>query len=128
MAFVLIVDDDAPTCRLMERIVRTFGHDAECLTSPAAALGRLTAVPPPPPDLAILDVMMPGMDGVELLRRVRATPAGAAVPVIMFSAVADDRTRRAAMAAGAALWWVKAGVSVETMGRDIARVLGQDRQ
>jgi DNA-binding response OmpR family regulator len=53
------------------------------------------------PDLVIADVMMPGIDGVELCRRLRSSPATAASPILLFSARGDVQTRLDAFAAGA---------------------------
>ncbi|HLL88320.1 MAG TPA: response regulator [Tepidisphaeraceae bacterium] len=122
MSRVLIVDDHTDTCRLMARIVRGFGHEAECVDGGAQALARLAT---DPADLVILDLMMPGMSGLDVLRSMRASTRTAAVPVIMFSAVADPAVHAQAIAAGANGWWTKASVDVATMERDLGRLASQ---
>jgi DNA-binding response OmpR family regulator len=53
------------------------------------------------PDLVILDIMMPGMDGIELCRRIRTNPDTATIPVLMFSALSGDEDVERARHAGA---------------------------
>ena len=64
----------------------------------AAALAALTAEPP---DVLVLDVMLPGLDGFEILRRLRAAPALKALPVLMLTAKGQRRDREIAEGAGA---------------------------
>jgi DNA-binding response OmpR family regulator len=53
------------------------------------------------PDMIILDVMMPQVDGITLCRRLRSQPATQQTPIIMFTALEDERTKQKALAAGA---------------------------
>lgn len=59
------------------------------------------------PTLVLLDIMLPGMDGVEVCRRLRETPDMANVPIVVLSAKTDPETRKAAEAAGALEYWTK---------------------
>ena len=104
MARVLVVDDNQDTCELLARILRRAGHDAACQTSPAGALDQIRR---DVPDLVILDVMMPGMTGLELLRAVRAEEGFAALPVVLFTALSDEKTRAEARRLGASGYVVK---------------------
>ena len=105
MGRVLIVDDEPQACAMMARLVKHFGHESVCRTGGQDALDYLggSAV-----DLVILDVMMPGMDGMQVLARVRSEPRTAALPVVMFSAVADKGFIEDALRRGASDYWVKA--------------------
>ena len=105
MGTVLIVDDEPQACAMMARLVRHFGHQSVCRTGGQEALDYLGSGPA---DLVILDVMMPGMDGMQVLQRVRAEPRMAALPVVMFSAVADRGFIEDALRKGATDYWVKA--------------------
>ena len=90
---------------MMARLVKHFGHESICRTGGQDALDYIGAAPV---DLVILDVMMPGMDGMQVLARVRAEPRTAALPVVMFSAVADKGFIEDALRKGASDYWVKA--------------------
>jgi CheY-like chemotaxis protein len=86
-------------------LIRHLGHQAEHVESGSKALDYLSHRRP---DLVILDVMMPGIDGLEVLRRMRADPGMADLPVIMFSAMSDPKFRQLAQEKGANDYWVKA--------------------
>jgi CheY-like chemotaxis protein len=105
MGRVLIVDDEPQACAMMARLVKHFGHDSVCRTGGQEALDYLFGSRV---DLVILDVMMPGMDGLQVLARVRAEPRMKALPVVMFSAVADRGFIDDAIRKGASDYWVKA--------------------
>lgn len=84
MARVLVVDDE-PDVRLVVRVVLTSaGHEVIEAESGEAALEHLEAEPRP--DAVLLDVRMPGIDGWEVLRRLRSGDAHRAVPVVVFTA------------------------------------------
>src|ERR671910_3014893 len=80
---ILIVDDDA---RLREFVRVNLEMDGYNVREAASASEGLAALDEEPPDLILLDVMMPGMDGFEMLRRVHERHGTGAIPVIMFSA------------------------------------------
>ncbi|HYE20619.1 MAG TPA: response regulator [Tepidisphaeraceae bacterium] len=101
---VLVVDDHLDTCKMMVRLLRHMRCDAVCRESGRAALDYLTGATP---DLMVVDVMMPDLNGLDVLAAVRARPATRAVPVIMYSAVTDDATAERAAALGAQAFVVK---------------------
>src|SRR5258708_10346748 len=70
-ALILIVDDDPIQRRLLEAMARRFGYDAETVESGEAALARLGANDRPPVNLLILDLVMPDLDGMGVLARMR---------------------------------------------------------
>ncbi|HEY8747578.1 MAG TPA: response regulator [Tepidisphaeraceae bacterium] len=110
---VLIVDDDIGTGRLLALLVRHLGYEAAHVDSGGKALDYLTRHQP---DLVILDVMMPGIDGLEVLSRMRKNPTTAEVPVVMFSALADPQFSQTAMLRGANDYWVKASIDFRNLG------------
>lgn len=81
MARVLVVDDDQTVREVVVSYLRAVGHDV-----PEAADGEagLAGMDDEPADLVILDVMMPGMDGLEVCRRLRAEGDG---PVVLLTAL-----------------------------------------
>lgn len=103
------------------RLVQRLGHDAECAGGGALALASVGASPP---DLVILDVMMPQMDGLEVLARIKEKDATSDVPVVMFSAARDAQTIRLAHRQGAADFWLKGSFDFSELGPRIAALLG----
>lgn len=90
----LVVEDDGAVRELLADTLELRGFDVVCAERAEEALALLEGGPAP--DLVVLDRLMPGMSGDDLLRRMRATPAWARVPVAIVSGVAR---REAALAA-----------------------------
>ena len=92
MAYKILVVDDEPTIvRLMEFILARQGHEMLVAVNGEEALEKIRAHAP---DLVLLDIMMPRIDGYEVARTVRADPATAALPIIMLSAKAQEEDIR----------------------------------
>ena len=104
MSKVLVVDDDPLSSDLFSAILKHFGYETRSACSGDSALQHLGEARP---DLVILDIMMPGMNGVEVLRRIRSDARTADLPVIMYSALNDESWRDKARLAGATDFWVK---------------------
>jgi class 3 adenylate cyclase len=85
-ASVLVVDDDARNREMLERRLARHGYRVTAAADGYAALEALAASTTAPFDLLLLDVMMPGIDGVEVLRRIRVTHPASDLPVIMATA------------------------------------------
>lgn len=94
---VLVVDDDALNRKLLETLLAADGYAVRSCDSGAAAL-RATAEQLP--DAILLDIMMPGMDGFEVVRRLKANPAACKVPLIMVTALDDEASRQRLAGAG----------------------------
>jgi CheY-like chemotaxis protein len=95
---VLVVDDDVRNRKLLEMLIRAEGYAASSVESGAAALA---AVDSERPGLILLDIMMPGMDGFDVLRRLKADPKAGQIPVVMVTALDDEASRMRLCAAGA---------------------------
>jgi DNA-binding response OmpR family regulator len=121
MGRILIVDDQVESCRPLAVLVRYLGHKGDYATSGLAALDYLGKYLP---DLLILDVMMPGMDGMEVLQRLRADSRYAGMPVVMFSALDEDAVRRHALELGASDYWIKASMGFDELGERLQKMLG----
>ncbi len=83
MKRVFVVDDEPDVVELLRTILRSEGWEVEVDTDGRSALARILA---DPPDLFILDLMMPDLDGFELLKLLRLDARGADVPVLILSA------------------------------------------
>jgi two-component system, NtrC family, response regulator AtoC len=94
---VLIVEDDESASELIAMFLQARGHRVEQVSSGPAALARLALAPTP--DVVVIDVMMPEMGGLEVLRRYRE--ADGVAPVVMISAVDEPQTVVQAMRHGA---------------------------
>lgn len=99
MAETILIVDDEPTNRaLLEAILTEAGYRVEQADKGTAALARVSEAPP---DLILLDLMMPGMTGLEVCRRLKRDPASSAVPVIMVTALGHLMNKEAALTSGA---------------------------
>jgi DNA-binding response OmpR family regulator len=84
---VLVVDDDPSVRQLVSDVLEMEGYDVRAVADGYAALD---AVASDRPDCMILDVMMPGLSGHDVLARVRKADDGPFLPVVMLTAAADD--------------------------------------
>ena len=98
-ATILIADDDAVQRRLVENMVQRSGYEAVVVDSGDAAIARLTASDAPPIDAVVLDLVMPGLDGMGVLSKIRE--AGLNIPVIVQTAHGGIDNVISAMRAGA---------------------------
>lgn len=98
MTRVMIVEDEPHIVESLSFLFAREGFDVRAMDDGAAALEALEAEPP---DVLVLDVMLPGLDGFEILRRLRAAPALKSLPVLMLTAKGQRRDREIAEAAGA---------------------------
>lgn len=87
MARIVVADDDVDIRDLVEFKLSMFGHEVIAVSDGAAAVAECQARRP---DLAVLDVMMPGFSGLEAIRAIRADPALADLPVILLTARAQE--------------------------------------
>ena len=97
MAKVLIVDDEEPIRELLEDILSDLGHAPLTAESGATALAMSLE---DHPDVILLDVMMPEMDGYEVLKHLKENGNTRNIPVVMLSALAEEQVRRSAMKYG----------------------------
>ncbi len=98
MSHIAIVEDDRDIADLVAHYLTRAGHSSEIIASGAQAVSRLRERPP---DLVILDVMLPGVSGLDVCRLLRSEPATAAVPLIMLTARGDEADRVVGLELGA---------------------------
>ena len=104
-ASILIADDDAVARRLVENMVQKCGYETVVVDSGDAAIALLTAPDAPPIDAVVLDLVMPGLDGMGVLAKIRE--AGLTIPVIVQTAHGGIDNVVSAMRAGAQDFVVK---------------------
>jgi two-component system response regulator MprA len=112
MIAVLVVDDDPPILRMLERTLTAEGYAVETAADGGAALA---AVERAVPDVVVLDVAMPGLDGLAVCRRLRR--AGLALPVLLLTARDSVSDRVAGLDAGADDYLVKPFAPEELLAR-----------
>ncbi len=95
---VLIVDDEEHIVQMLEMNMRTQGYESLCAYSGEECLALAVSESP---DVILLDVMMPGMDGIEACRQLKANPATLHIPVIMVSAKSEEADRIHGLQGGA---------------------------
>ncbi|GIZ51576.1 response regulator [Noviherbaspirillum aridicola] len=125
---VLIVDDEDRNRRLLEVFVRADGYVALSAATGAEAI-RIAATERP--DLVLLDLMMPGQDGFDVARSLRADSRTAQIPVLIVSSLDDPASRSRASAAGAEELIVKPvdrWKLTEAMRRALDSRQGKDRR
>lgn len=98
MSKILVVDDEKKACELLKRFLETKRHDV--ITSYCGE-DALEKVKSEKPDLILLDIKMPGMDGLEVVRQIRHGPDYGDMPIIMVTALSRQEDRIRAVEVGA---------------------------
>jgi DNA-binding response OmpR family regulator len=94
---ILIAEDDPATRALLVDLLEAEGFDVDAAPNGTRAVELIRAATP---DLALLDIMMPGVDGLEVLKFIRHWPPTATIPVVILTARDDDVTTWAGWTAG----------------------------
>lgn len=123
MVKVLVIDDTDSARLTMARLLRREGFEAACAADGREALVKIDR---DQPDLLLLDISMPEMDGLELLERLRRQPEHRDLPVLMMTAITDEETIRRAMELGAKEYLVKARFSWDDVADRVRRHTGTE--
>jgi signal transduction histidine kinase len=113
---VMIVDDNVDAADSLALLLGLEGHETECSYSAAAALQRVSAFAP---EVVLLDIGLPDIDGYEVARRLRALPGGAAITLIAITGYGQAEDRERALASGFQTHLVKP-VDLVVLGRILA--------
>jgi two-component system, OmpR family, alkaline phosphatase synthesis response regulator PhoP len=98
VARILVVEDDRDIAELIAHSLGKAGYDTHKVTSGPDALASARSAAP---DAIVLDLMLPGLDGLDVCRALRADPATAGIPIIMLTARAEEADRVAGLELGA---------------------------
>jgi DNA-binding response OmpR family regulator len=98
MAYILIIDDDLDGAAAAAARLRREGHDAHWVTSVPSAMTRLRQRRP---DLLLLDIAIPDINGLEMLKAVSTDPRYEDLRIVAYSGATDPQTRAAALRLGA---------------------------
>lgn len=104
MADLLVVDDDDVSGRVLTLLLRECGHNAVCRANGQAAIEHVRSAHC---DLVLLDLMMPGVDGLEVLKSLRADEQTRNVAVVMYTAISDPERQAEAIRLGAQDYLIK---------------------
>jgi CheY-like chemotaxis protein len=119
---ILIAEDDPAIRGLLEKALG-FRYLVESAADGNAALARMSTPGKPTPDLLLCDMMMPGLDGVALAKKLRSVPALKSLPIIFLTAKGAPKDVIAGIQAGAKHYVTKPFVLADLMGK-VAKVLG----
>jgi DNA-binding response OmpR family regulator len=121
MAVVLVVDDDPAARKPLARLLIAEGYEVECAADAGVAMAKVLARWP---DLILLDVAIPRMDGLTFLWRIRETSAGRGVPVIVISGHEGEEDLRRAQELGVKDYLVKSQFKVRELLELVRRYAG----
>ena len=118
-SLVLIADDDADILSLVKAVLERSGYEVAAASDGAEALASVRARKP---DLVVLDIAMPEVDGLEVLRRLRADPTTSELPVVLLSARAQEADVERGFAIGASAY-LKKPFSPRELSEHVAELL-----
>jgi putative two-component system response regulator len=98
VGYVLIVDDTAANCRLLAALLTPDAYDVRTAADGVDALRVIRA---DPPDLVLMDIMMPGVDGFQACRALKQDPSTWLIPVVLFTSLDETTSRLRSIEAGA---------------------------
>ena len=134
---VLLAEDDRFLRKAAETALKRHGFTVEAITLNGRDILRFTVVAAvdgeealrlaraAPPDLVLLDLIMPRMQGFEVLRALKADPATAPIPVVILSNLGQDGDMKQAMDAGAAGYFVKANLSLQDLVKRVGELVAE---
>jgi two-component system phosphate regulon response regulator PhoB len=119
---VLLAEDDRFLRKAAETALKRHGFTVVAAVDGEEALRLARAAPP---DLVLLDLIMPRMQGFEVLRALKADPATAPIPVVILSNLGQDGDMKHAMDAGAAGYFVKANLSLQDLVKRVGELVAE---
>lgn len=116
---ILVVEDNTKNLKLVRDVLRHYGYEVVEATSGEDGVRLAVEVAP---DLVLMDLQLPGIDGTEALRRIRDAEGGSEVPVVAVTAFAMDEDRERALASGFD-GYVEKPISVRALPQQVATFL-----
>src|SRR6476660_127827 len=124
MAQILVVDDDADTAEATAQFLRRSGHQVRSVPNGREALAALSELVP---DVAVLDVRMPEMDGITFLEVMRCYLRWESVPVVLITGYPDDPRLARAHKLGVKHVFTKAGFKLQELAEVIDNLLAEQQ-
>ena len=120
---ILLAEDDRILRKAAEATLKKAGYVVITVADGEEALARARG---DKPDLMLLDVIMPKLQGFEVLARLKADASTRDIPIVMLTDLGQDSDRHAALQAGAAAYVVKSTIGLSGLVRAVATILGRD--
>jgi CheY-like chemotaxis protein len=120
MAKILIVEDDPLMARLYEKVFKFEGHEVDVALNGRDGLDKVRANRP---NVMVLDIMMPEMNGLEVLDKLKADPDTKTIPVVVLTNLAGGQDAEAALTKGAVKYIVKSEYEPKQIANMIKEVL-----
>jgi CheY-like chemotaxis protein len=120
-ALILVVEDNEANQLLASSVLEREGFRVELAANADEALDRLSASPP---DLILMDVQLPGLDGLSLTRRLKANQKTAAIPIVALTALAMMGDRERTLEAGCA-GYIPKPINTRTFATEVRRFLSR---
>jgi chemotaxis protein histidine kinase CheA/CheY-like chemotaxis protein len=119
---VLVVEDSVGVRELERAVLTSAGYEVDTAVDGLDGAARLSGRPY---DLVLTDIEMPGLDGIELTRRIRAAAGWEAVPIVVMTSLGSDEDRRAGLSAGANAYLLKSEFDQADLVDTIRRLVGR---
>lgn len=120
MAKLLIVEDDPLMSRMYEKIFKFEGYEVELSVNGEEGLEKAKTAKP---TLILLDIMMPKMNGLEVLEKLKADPAIKTIPVVMLTNLAGQQDAEKALSMGAVKYIIKSEYEPKQVANMIKEIL-----
>ncbi len=117
---VLIIDDDTTLCDMYTEELRAKGYDVKKTHN---GVNGLSSAIKEQPDIILLDIMMPKMNGFDTLKKLKANAKTSKIPVIILSALMQEENKKQALSLGAAQYLSKSEVKPMDVVQDIVLLL-----
>ncbi len=118
---ILVVEDDPTSMKLVHLILEADGHAVKSVDAPDKALASIAEEKPA---VVLVDLALPGMDGLSLTRRLKGDPATSAIPVVAITSYPDRFPQREVMKAGCDAYFVKP-IDTRTLPKRLEEIVSQ---
>jgi len=120
MPKIVLVEDEAILQRALTEWLEEAGHEVVPLATGKEAIDR---IPIESPDLVLLDIILPEINGMEVLKRLKANSATRSIPVVILTNLGDELVRKRALSLGAVDYLVKASHDLDTVNKIVNKIL-----
>ena len=115
---IFIAEDDFLLARLYQRAFEAGGYDTDFARDGVEALAKLKEMTIKP-NVLLVDILMPRMDGLELLKEIKKTPGIKDIPVVVFTNVTEEKEEKEAMSLGALKYLLKGEMDIKDVISEI---------